>query len=236
MPANYQAPLSQFSGTGTPNYISRNGQTNGAYLQSVDPNSLVQNQLASLQRSDNPIVQSAAQTAQANALARGGGVSGTQAIDASNRGMFDILSPVAAADAGRYGAVGDANQSALNQQNLEHMQNQTSITEANIGAAPQVARNHEMSREFDLQQQNRQQDRQWALADQNTQARASARSQVFSQALQTIFSDPAYFGDPQGAMGLLQTYSGNIDSMLQGMFPEYYATDQNGNPTGGGGP
>lgn len=234
MPATYQAPLSQFSPTGTPNYITRQSGGNSAYLQSVDPNSLVQNQLASLQRSDNPIVQNAAQAAQANALARGGGVSGTQAIDASNRAMFDILNPIAGADAARYGQVGDENQAALNQQNLEHMQNQTAITTANIGAAPEITRNREMAREFDTQQQNRLQDRQWALADQNTQARAQMRSQVFQQALGTIFSDPTVWGDPQGAIGLMNDYSSNIDGLMRQMFPEYFATDQNGNPVGGG--
>lgn len=234
MAATYTAPLSQFQSTTTPSYLSRSGGGNGAYLQSVDPNSLVQNQLASLQRSDNPIVQQAAMAAQANALARGGGVSGTQAIDASNRAMFDILNPIAGADAARYGQVGDENQDALNQQNLTSMNNRTQLSIAQGNQSVERGRNAELAREFDVQQSNRAQDRQWALADQNTQARAQMRSQVFSTALNTIFSDPTYWGDPQGAMGLINDYSTNIDQFMRTAFPEYFATDQQGNPTGGG--
>lgn len=228
MPADTNTPgmpMSQFAPGGTRSYITRQPGGSAAYLQSVDPNSLVQNQLASLQRSDNPIVQQAAQAAQANALARGGGVSGTQAIDASNRAMFDILNPIAGADAGQYAAVNAANQEALNQQNLTNMNNRTQLSIAQGNQAVERGRNHELAREFDVQQSNRAQDRQWALADQNTQARAQMRSQVFSTALQTIFSDPTYWGDPQGAMGLINDYSTNIDQFMRTAFPEYWGND-----------
>ena len=227
-------PMSQFANTGTPSYITRQPGGNAAYLQSVDPHSLVQYQLANLQRSDNPIVQQAAMAAQANALARGGGVSGTQAIEASNRAMFDILNPIAGADAGQYASVNAANQEALNQQNIENMGNRTQLSIAQGNQAVERGRNAELAREFNIGQQNRSQDREWQLADQNTQARAQMRSQVFSTALQTIFSDPSYWRDPEGAMGLLHEYSGNIDGLMQQMFPEYFSTDQQGNPTGGG--
>jgi hypothetical protein len=159
MPTQTTAPLTQFTPQGTPSYLTRNGGSSGAYVQSVDPSSLMSHQLAGLMRSDNPIVQAAAQGAQANALARGGGVSGTQAIDASNRAMFDILNPVAAQDAGQYASVDAANQDALNQQNLTGMNNRTNLTIAAGNQSVERGRNREMSREFDVQQSNRAQDR-----------------------------------------------------------------------------
>jgi hypothetical protein len=200
------------------------GNRNGAYVQSVDPNSLTSYRLGQLQRSDNPLVQNAAQAAQAYAAARGGGMSGAQAINASNAGMYQILAPVAEQDAGRFADVGDLNTQVLNQNQDTRMNNATQITSANIGAAAQRASVHERQHEFDTTQGNRAQDRAWALADQSTQAQANARSQLFGNMEQAIFSNPAVWRDPQGAAGMMNTYAQNFDSLFSQIFPEY---DQN---------
>lgn len=56
------------------------------------------------------------------------------------------------------------------------------------------------------------------------------RSELYNTMVQTVFSDPSFWQDPQGAMGLFNTYGSNVDSMLQSMFPEYYSTNQEGEP------
>ena len=79
----------------------------------------------------------------------------------------------------------------------------------------------EQARQFNQQQQNRTQERAWQLADQRASARASQRSATFNTLLQTVFSDPSYWRDPGAAMGMFNTYTSNIDSMLNNLFPEY---------------
>lgn len=219
------APLSQFTTPGSVTGVSQNAGPNGAYLQTVDPSSLVSNQLATLMRSDNPIVQNAAQNAQAYAAARGGGVSGTQAIDASNRSVFNELTPIATSDATRYGDVGNLNEQMLNANEQERMGNQAQIQSSSIAAGASRFATSERQHEFDTSQANRAQDREWATADQDTAARANARSQFMSQVEGSIFSDPSVWRDPQGAMGMLSEYGDNFDSWFNTTFPEYSTTD-----------
>lgn len=223
-------PLANFASPGTINGISQNTGPNGAYLQTVDPTSLASYQYAQLARSDNPIVRNAAQNAQAYAAARGGGVSGTQAIDASNRSMFNELEPVASADASRYGDVGNLNQQMLNANEQERMGNQAQITSSQISAGASRYASDERQHEFDTSQSNRAQDRTWQLADQDTAARASARSQFMNQVEGSIFSDPSVWRDPQGAMGMLNEYGTNFDSWFSSAFPEYNSDGENNTP------
>lgn len=231
-------PMAQFGNAAPVNGMSFTGGPNGAWVQSVGPNdeSLESQQLEELLRSDNPIVRQAAQTAQGYAAARGGGVSGTQAIAASNNAMYGILGQVAAANAQRIGQVGDLNEQNLNAIQQEAMGNRTSLAVANTQAGAERAATSERAREFDQSETDRLQNRQWQLADQNTQARAAMRSQVFSTVFNNIMSDPSEWSDPQGAMGMIDNYMTNIDSFFQTQFPEYFQTDQQGNPTGGGSP
>lgn len=236
----YAPPLSQFQGPGqTAGNISRD-QTSGVYLGGVNPNELTSQQMAALMRSDNPIVQRSAQNALNASLARGGGLGSTMVLNSATQGAIDSMAPIAQADANRYGQVADENLANLNQENITGMNNRTSENVANIGAGASIQGatiNANMQRQLEQMrenwnQQQAVQNRGWQVADQNTAARAQQRSQVFNTALQTIFSDPSYWRDPQGAVGLINTYSSNLDQLLQNLFPEYYSEDQNGNPTG----
>ena len=234
-PATAAPPLSQFMPGVPPVGGNISTGPGGVALTSVNPNELTSYQLGQLMRSDNPLVQEAAGNARNLAASRGSGMSGSQYAEAATEGVYNSLTPIANADAGRYGSVADENQTALNQRNITDMNNTTSLDVAGIGANASMHNSdnslHEAKYEFDTQQKNRLQNRDWQLADQNTAARAAQRSQVFNQAIQTVFSDPSFWKDPQGSLGMINTYSSNIDALLQKLFPEYYATDQQGNST-----
>ena len=222
-------PISQFQPNPNP-YGSISTTTRGASLLGVDPNMLTSNRLDALLRSDNPIVRRANDRATSYALARGGGLdSGSMAYNAE-LGAMDALTPIASEEAGMYGNVARANQDAMNQENIERMGNQTQLAIARGNQSVERGRNAELAREFNVGQQNRLQQREWDLADQDTQARASARSQFFNQAFGAIFSDPSYWRDPQGAMGMLNEYGTNFDSWFANNFPEYFSGGENNTP------
>lgn len=230
-------PLAQFAPGGTAyGALSRYG---GTSLLGVDPNMLTSNRLAALLRSDNPIVGMASDNARSYALARGGGLdSGSMAYNAE-RGAMEALTPIASEEAGMYGNVAAANQNALNQHELERMGNQTSIGVANIGARSALDQLR-MRNQFDQQQAL--QSRNWALSDQDTQARAAARSQFIGNMEQAIFSDPSVWRDPQGALGMITEYSDNFNNWFANSYPEYFQSGENNTPAqqtpyqqGGGG-
>lgn len=64
-----------------------------------------------------------------------------------------------------------------------------------------------------LRDQERQQSRQWQLADNATAQRAAGRAQVFGQVADTIFSDPSYWRDPGAATGMLNFFTDNFSSI-----------------------
>lgn len=234
-PTNNPVPMAQFAPSAPVQGISQNDpRNNGAYVESVEPNSLASYQLGQLMRSDNPLVQYQARAAESAAAARGGGISSTQAIDASNQAMYGALQPVAAADAQRYGAVGDLNAQLLNQNQLARLQNQTSIQTANIAAGASRAATAERQHEFDTQDAERAQNREWQVADQNTAIQAGMRSQLFGNMESAIFSNPDFWSDPQGAMGMMTEYGTNMMDYLNNLFPEYL--NNSGTAAGGSQP
>lgn len=219
-------PLSQFQ----PNpgvYGNISTGTRGTALLGVDPNMLTSNRLATLLRGDNPIVGMADQNARSYALARGGGLdSGSMAYNAT-LGAMQALTPIASEEAGMFGNVASANQDALNRENIEHEGNTTQLSIARGNQSVERGRNAELAREFNIGQNNRLQQREWDLADQDTQARASARSQFIGNVENTIFSDPSFWRDPQGAMGLMTEYGDNFNTWFQQNFPEYFQGGEN---------
>jgi hypothetical protein len=223
------APMAQFAG-GAPPITGIQTNWQGVSLGSVDPNQLASAQLAGYLRGGNPLVQNAAQQGEALAAARGQGANSSIYGASAAGGAIDALRPVAESDAARYGAVQDQNLGYMNQQNIEAMGNRTSIHVASIGAAAQRQAIDEQARQFNIQQQNRTQERAWQQADQRAAARASQRSQTFNTLLQTVFSDPSYWRDPGAAMGMFNTYTSNIDSMLNNLFPEYAAQPGDNQP------
>lgn len=230
-PAN-QVPMSQFAPAAPVQGITQSNPTqNGAYVESVDPNSLASVQLANLMRSDNPLVQYQAQAAASQAAARGGGLSSTQAIDASNTSMYGALEPIAGADANRYAGVGDLNAQMLNANLTGRLNNVTSLQVANTAAGASRAATSERQHEFDTQDSERAQNREWQVADQNTAIQAGQRSQLFGNMESAIFSNPDFWSNPQGAMGMMQTYGTNMMSYLDQLFPEY--SNNSGTQAGG---
>ena len=135
--------------------------------------------------------------------------------------MASQLTPLASEEAAQYGHVYDANQEALNAMAQQREQTRGTLRAAQIGAASALDQLR-MRNQYDTEQ--RAQQREWDLADQDTQARASARSQFFGNMEEAIFSDPSFWTDPEGAMGAFDLYSQNFDTMFQNAFPEYYDT------------
>lgn len=216
-------PMSQFDQTtGALNPLY---QVNGVAMQQVSPQDLVSERLNQLMSGNSPWVRHASDNAAAYAGARGAGADGSIYQAGAVNALYDQLSPIAQADAQRYASVGAANQEALNQNVLQKIQAGATTTAAGISAgasaAARMAELREQARQFDIEQGNREQNRAWALADQRASARANQRSETFNALLGTIFSDPSYFRDPQGTMGLFNTYMSNIDSLLANLYPEY---------------
>lgn len=225
-------PMSQFDQTSIPGQGYSTTQT-GVALGAIPPEELFSNHLNTLLSGNNPLVRRAGANAAAYAGARGAGLDSSLYSAAAENAVLDQMSPIAQADVSQQQDIRDRNLDALNQQNIERMGNLTSVQVAGIGARAQRDALAEQARQFNISQQNRQQDREWQLADQASAARANQRSTTFNTLLQTIFSDPSYWRDPQGAMGMMNTYASNIDAMLAQLFPEYQASGNGG--TGGAG-
>lgn len=207
----------------------------GTTLQGTDPNSLVTNQLATLLRSDNPIVGQARNQAVNYALARGGGVDSGASAYLAEEGALASMTPLAQQNAQQIAAENQANQSALNTTAANRLQAET---ESGIAQTNRASAMDQLRAQQQFQQQQALQNRQWAVADQGTQAEAAARSQFFGNAEQAIFSDPSFWQDPQGAMGMFNEYGSNFDSIFNDLFPEYgqdiaAAGQPTGNTTGG---
>jgi len=200
----------------------------GTALQAVDPNMLVTNRLNTLLRSDNPLLQGARGRAMNYAAARGAGADSASYGYNAETAMGNLLTPLASEEAQTYADTYANNQDALNQRNLTRMQTNAQIASAQIGRASAMDRIRAEQQQFEQQhgwnEEDRLQNRAWDEADQDTQARASARSQFFGDMFSTIFSDPAYWRDPEAATGMMNEYGANFDQMFQNLFPEYFDT------------
>lgn len=224
-------PLSQFTGNGqVGGNISRNQQ--GVSLTSVNPNELTSYQLGQLMRSGNPLVQQATQSATNLAAARGAGLSGAQYGDVATRAAFASMTPIAQADAGQYADVRNRNQDALNQQLIEQMGNSAQLGAAGIAASAsryasdnnlraqmaglkQNQTQFEQRHGWDVEDQTRR--RGWDVEDQQTSQRNFQRNMVLQNTLNTIFSDPAYWSNPNAAMNMARTFQQGFDNIWDGM-------------------
>jgi hypothetical protein len=190
----------------------------GVTVRGVDPNELSTEQLSTLLRSDNPLLQNARGRAMNYAAARGAGADSASYAYNAEQAMGQQLIPLAQQDAAEYGHVFDANQDALNRALLEREQGRTSTGIANINARSAM---DQLRAQQSYSRETRAQDRQWQVADQGTQARAQARSQFFGNMESALFSDPSFWRDPQGMMGAFNEYGSNFDSFFNSAFPEY---------------
>lgn len=220
-------PLSQFgSGAQTPTgNISTNRQ--GVALTTVDPNELASYQLGQLQTSGNPLVQNAIQNASSMALARGGGLGGSLTSDAATRAAFASMTPLAQADAARYGQVTDANQGAINAEGLQSLQNQGQIGAAAAGAnatmyaarlnAQTQAGNQQLTRDQMAQQQGQfEQGHQFDVENQERQQGYYVNNATLNATLGTVFSDPAYWTNPGAAINMAHTFQNGFDDVFNG--------------------
>lgn len=207
---------------GLPSNISQNNR-NGVALLSQDPNAMTSTQLTQLLSGNNPLLQMAQQQGAEAANARGS-LNGTLFAAASQNAAMQNMIPVAQQNAQQVGAVNAANAAALNQQQLEHMQNTAQVSAANITAAGgveqarirQLEAASEFSQTLQTNQANRAQDRTWQLADQQTSQENYQRDAVLNASLGTIFSDPSYWSNPQGAMGMANFFSQGFDQLWNG--------------------
>lgn len=215
-------PMSQFGGPA--NNVGGNITTNrqGVALTSVSPTELTSYQLGQLQTSGNPLVQQAQQTAQAMALARGGGLGGTQVGDAATRAAFASMTPIAEQDAAQYGHVRDANQGAINAEGLQALSNQGQIGAAAAGANASMynARvnaqtQHDLSA-AQLAQNQRQFEtgHQYDLENQSNAQHNYVQNTILNGTLATIYSDPAYWSNPNAALNMANTFNNGFNQIF----------------------
>jgi hypothetical protein len=245
MLGNTQMTPDNFSGSPTPTTIQGGGYPAGTgplstyagvTLRGIDPDEFATNQLNELLRSDNPLLQGARGRAMDYAAARGAGADSASYGYNAEQAMGQQLIPLAQQNAAQVGHVYDENQNALDAALLEREQGRTQTSIASMNNSSAMSR---LRAQNDYDTRARQQNREWAVADQGTQARAQARSQFFGNMESAMFSDPSFWRDPQGTMGAFQEYGANFDSMFNSMFPEYSAMENAGGVPGvppGGGP
>lgn len=122
----------------------------------------------------------------------------------------------AAAQASRYSA---DRQLEGDMARLRSSENQFNITQGNWNRQFEADQRQfaENTRRYEndnrIREQERQQSRQWQLADNATAQRAAGRAQVFGQVADTIFSDPSYWRDPGAATGMLNFFTDNFSSI-----------------------
>lgn len=210
----------------------------GAYTQDPQENQTTAFHLNNLTAGDSDYIRQARRGAAASAAARGMGNSSYAAGNAEGAAIRAAL-PIAAADAGMFANAALANQDALNQVLMSDRANDTSVTNTKIGAAASRygADQSRRASEFNTRYSNDsallrdQQDREWRsqfdpmmLELQNYYgAQDWSRDlygSILSGAYGTMFSNPAYFSDPNAAMGFVNgfgTFAGNqIDQYLYG--------------------
>lgn len=83
--------------------------------------------------------------------------------------------------------------------------------ESNQRALAENTRRYENDNQ--IRTQEREQNRQWQLADNATAQRAAGRADIFGQVSSTIFSDPSYWRDPAAATGMLTFFTDNFSGI-----------------------
>ena len=210
----------------------------GAYTQNPQENQTTAFHLNNLIAGDSDYIQQARRGAQAQAAARGMGNSSYAAGNAQGAAIRSAM-PIAAADASMFANAALANQEALNQVLMSDRQNETSITNANTAAGASMYGSDQSRRasEFNTRYSNDmaltrdQQEREWRsqfdpmmLELQNYYGAQDWSRDLYGSILQgaygTMFSNPAYFSDPNAAMGFVNgfgSFAGNqIDQYLYG--------------------
>lgn len=207
------------------------GQVGAAY-GTVDPKTqTAAGQLDTLMQSQSPLEQLAAAQGM-NLAASRGSANGTLMAGAAQTALNDKLQPIALNDANAYQRQQLQNQSDVNQLKNTQTSVEGSVASAGISAnasihnADQAAAIQKQSLQqshdefltnWDNQFKQMQQSQQFQSMTQDKQNEFAAKMTAFGNSVQTIFSDPSYWADPQGAMGMLNFFNTNIDQLLSQM-------------------
>jgi len=170
---------------------STNGMQPVNYMQqTVDPNSLVSNQLSGLLSSNSPYINQAIAQSQAQSAGRGL-LNSSIAGGAGENAAISAAVPIAAANAQEYAAVGAANQQAATAIQGANIQKSATLGAANIQASVQKMEANQQFQEYgmglgyqyaQLGQQGQQFSQQMAQnATQFTQSQNTAIAQFQSQ-------------------------------------------------------
>lgn len=207
---------------------------NGVAVRSVDPNALTSNQLAGLENTNSPLSQLALAQGANNAAATGN-ANGTLMAGASENALLQQLTPIATQNAQVYERQAQSNQDAENTAANTRRQVSGQVAAAGVSANAsmhnaQLAADTAAKSLAQNQQQfttNWQNEFQTATNSQAFQTANQAQQQQFSlqanglnSAISTIFSDPSYWSNPQGAMGMLNYFGSNINDLVDNLFPQ----------------
>lgn len=232
---NYGAPRPNMGGTVPQGFWASAG---GAYTQNPQENQTTAFHLNNLIAEDSDYIQQARRGAMAQAAGRGLGNSSYAAGNAQGAAIRSAA-PIAQSDAGMFANAALANQDALNKVLMSDRQNQTSITNAKIGAAASrygsdlslqgSKYNTKYSNDMALlrDQQGREFQAEFEphmLELQNYYGAQDWSRDLYGSILQgaygTMFSNPDYFQNPDAAMGFVNgfgNFAGNqIDQYLYG--------------------
>lgn len=214
------------------------GAQNRAYTRAVNPGELTSNNIYQMNQTNNPYIQQARRQAQASANARGMGNSSYAAGNAQAAAIRASL-PIAQADAEANQAAATENLSWLNQRAMNdantaaqiHSSNNASgaaMYQADLAARSALQRQREnlayegeqsgLSRAFqDYMNQQNQGYNVYNLNLANQFGRENWSRDMYGNFLQgsfqTMLSNPAYFNDPDAAMGFVSgwgSFGGNL--------------------------
>lgn len=212
---------------------------NGALQGSIDPATMTAGgQLDKLMQSSSPLEQ-LAQSQGMNEAASRGSANGTLFAGASMAALNDKLQPIALNDANAYQKQQLENQNEYNQLKGVKEQAAAQTYSASVSAAASrygadaskynadvnaktqaaaLAQSHdEFNTNWTNQFQQMKDSQAFQSMSQDKQNAFAAKMTAFGNSVQTIFSDPSYWSDPQSAMGMLNYFNTNIDDLLAKM-------------------
>lgn len=189
-----------------------------ATTRQVQANELTSEQLRQLGESTNPLLAAARSRAIRYQASRGLTPNSNLAGAAGEQAFYEYALPVAQADAGVYGRTASENMAAQNQFGLEAGRNELerSLAESRnaldadriYAEREQGALERNLTRERDqFQRRFSEREREDIQRFQTDQNRQRARAEATAYFMDTVFSDPSFWRDPQGASGFVQFWN-----------------------------
>lgn len=214
----------------------RDTQLGPATTRTVQPNELTSEQLNALLASDSPYL-SAARARGSRYAASRGMLNSSLASAAAEQAGIEAALPIAQSDAGVYGRTASENMGAQNEFGLAagEMDLQRALAEARnrldadrlYSEREQGALERNLTRERDENARRfSREEREDEQAYQTDSERRAARAQATAYFMDTIFSDPSFWRDPQGASGFVQFWN----EVAWPMFDEIFGPIDEGGP------